>query len=96
MNAAAFDTCAAAKRLRDAGFDEDQAEAAVSMVRDAIGSDRDQLATKADLEQLRIATKADLEQLRIATKADLANAVNRMLIAQIAVGGLIVALVKLL
>ena len=84
MNAA-FDTCAAAKRLRDAGFDEDQAEAAVSMVRDAVGHDRDQLATKADLEQLRIATKADL-----------ANAVNRMLIAQIAVGGLIVALVKLL
>ena len=84
MNAA-FDTYAAAKRLRDAGFDEDQAEAAVSMVRDAVGHDRNQLATKADLEQLRIATKADL-----------ANAVNRMLIAQIAVGGLIVALVKLL
>ena len=55
------------------------------MVRDAVGYDRDQLATKADLEQLRIATKADL-----------ANAVNRMLIARIAVGGLIVALVKLL
>lgn len=55
------------------------------MVRDAVGYDRDQPATKADLEQLRITTKADL-----------ANAVNRMLIAQIAVGGLIVALVKLL
>ena len=32
-----------------AAFDEAQAEAAVSMVRDALGSDRDQLATKADL-----------------------------------------------
>ena len=85
MNAAVFDTYAAAKRLRDAGFDEDQAEATVSMVRDAVGYDRDQLATKADLEQLRITTKADL-----------ANAVNRMLIAQIAVGGMIVVLVKLL
>lgn len=85
MNAAVFDTYAAAKRLRDAGFDEGQAEATVSMVRDAVGYDRDQPATKADLEQLRITTKADL-----------ANAVNRMLIAQIAVGGLIVALVKLL
>ena len=49
MGTAAFDTYAAAKRLRDAGFDEAQAEAAVSMVRDALGSDRDQLATKADL-----------------------------------------------
>ena len=52
MNAATFDTYAAAKRLRDAGFDEDQAEAAVSMVRDAVGADREQLATKADLAAL--------------------------------------------
>ena len=52
MNTATFDTYAAAKRLRDAGFDEDQAEAAVSMVRDAVGADREQLATKADLAAL--------------------------------------------
>ena len=74
MNAATFDTYAAAKRLRDAGFDERQAEAAVSMVRDAAGADREQLATKADLRadlagletRLRadLATKADLETLR--------------------------------
>ena len=52
MSAATFDTYTAAKRLRDAGFDEDQAEAAVSMVRDAVGTDREQLATKADLAGL--------------------------------------------
>ena len=63
MNAATFDTYAAAKRLRDAGFDEDQAEAAVSMVRDAVGADREQLATKADLAELRAATRADLAAL---------------------------------
>ena len=50
MHAAAFDTCTAAKRLRAAGFDESQAEAAVTMVRDAVGPDREQLATKADLD----------------------------------------------
>ena len=56
MNAATFDTCTAAKRLRDAGFDERQAEAAVSMVRDAVGADRGEFATKADLgTQLAIA-----------------------------------------
>lgn len=33
----------------------------------------DKLATKADLENLRIATKADIENLRIATKADIDN-----------------------
>ena len=77
MNTATFDTYAAAKRLRDAGFDERQAEAAVSMVRDAAGADREQLATKADLAEIRadlaaletrlradLATKADLETLR--------------------------------
>ena len=80
MNATTFDTYAAAKRLRGAGFDEDQAEAAVTMVRDAIGSDRDQLATKADIAEIRTA---------------LANAVNRMLLAQIAIAGLLFAAIKL-
>ena len=59
MTAATFDTYAAAKRLRDAGFDERQAEAAVSMVRDAAGADREQLATKAGLAEVR----ADLASL---------------------------------
>ena len=80
MNATTFDTYAAAKRIRGAGFDEDQAEAAVTMVRDAIGSDRDQLATKADIAEIRTA---------------LANAVNRMLLAQIAIAGLLFAAIKL-
>ena len=46
MSVAAFDTYAAAKALRDAGFDERQAEAAVAMVRDAV---TEGVATKADL-----------------------------------------------
>ena len=61
MNAAAFDTYAAAKHLRDAGFDERQTEAAVSMVRDAAGADREQLATKADFADL----KADMLKVAI-------------------------------
>ena len=73
---AAFDTYAAAKHLRNAGFDERQAEAAVSMVRDAVNADRGENATKADLAELRAAMKADLAELRsdlagFATKADL-------------------------
>ena len=71
MNTATFDTYAAAKRLRDAGFDERQAEAAVSMVRDAAGADREQLATKADLAHF--ATKADLAALETRLRADLAT-----------------------
>ena len=88
MNAATFDTYAAAKRLRDAGFDERQAEAAVSMVRDAAGADREQLATKADLAELKAdfaelkadfaELKGDVEALRAATKADLAGLETRL------------------
>ena len=61
MNAAAFDTYTAAKHLRDAGFDERQAEAAVSMVREAVGADRGELATKADIADL----KADMLKVAI-------------------------------
>ena len=46
---AAADTCAAAKALRKAGFDEAQAEAAVAMARDAVTEGG---ATKADLASL--------------------------------------------
>ena len=60
---AAFDTYAAAKRLRDAGFDERQAEAAVSMVRDAAGADHKQLATKADIDALESRVDAKLAAL---------------------------------
>ena len=63
MNTVTFDTYTAAKRLRDAGFDERQAEAAVSMVRDAAGADREQLATKADLDALESREDAKLAAL---------------------------------
>ena len=81
MNAAAFDTYTAAKRLRDAGFDERQAEAAVSMVRDAAGADREQLATKADLAEVR---------------ADLAALEARLTWRLVGIAAAIVAAVKLI
>ena len=92
MNAATFDTYAAAKRLRDAGFDERQAEAAVSMVRDAAGADRGQLATKADVAEL----KGDIEALRAATKADLATLEARLTWRLVGIAAVIVAAVKLI
>ena len=63
MSTATFDTYTAAKRLREAGFDERQAEAAVSMVRDAAGADHEQLATKADLDALESRVDAKLAAL---------------------------------
>ena len=63
MTAGTFGTYTAAKRLRDAGFDENQAEAAVTMVRDAFGADRDEFATKTDLDTLEARIDARLEAL---------------------------------
>ena len=88
MNATTFDTYAAAKRLRDAGFDEHQAEAAVSMVREAVGADRDQLARKADIANLEV----KLAQL----EARLTNRLYAVVFAAVLANGLIATVLKLL
>ena len=90
MNAATFDTYTAAKRLRDAGFDERQAEAAVSMVRDAAGADREQLATKADLAEVR----ADLAGLEARMYRALWIQAVAIIGTQLAIAGFIVHLLS--
>ena len=89
MLTTAFDTYAAAKRLQNAGFDEAQVEATVSIVRDAASADRDDLATKADIEGL----KGDFN-------AKLANLETRLTLRMVALSisgvGIIVAAVKLI
>ena len=71
MNGIAFDTLAAARALREAGFEDRQAEAVTGVVRHAVGADRDTLATKADLETGLAASRADLETGLAASRADL-------------------------
>ena len=79
MSALAFDTYKAVTALKQAGFDETQAEAVVNTMGDALGgnvatkADLTEVRTdlKADIEQLRLTTKADIEQLRLTTKADI-------------------------
>ena len=65
---AAFDTHAAVKTLREAGADEAMAEAIVNTASAAAGVDRDDLATKADIADL----KADM--LKVAIGVVIANA----------------------
>ena len=71
MNGIAFDTLAAAKALREAGFEDRQAEAVAGVVRHAVGADRDKLATKADLDTGLAGLRADLETDIAALRADL-------------------------
>ncbi|MDE0330246.1 MAG: hypothetical protein OXL41_00100 [Nitrospinae bacterium] len=51
---------------------------------------------KADIEKFRGEAKTDLEKFRGEAKTDLERAVNRMLLAQIAVAGVLLAAIKLL
>ncbi len=50
---AAVDTLEIAKRLKDAGFNDPQAEAITTIIRDVRATDFSELATKSDLEILR-------------------------------------------
>ena len=76
MSAMAFDTYTAAKRLRDAGFNEHQAEAAVTMVRDAVGADREARVTKADLDTATSGLESRLTVRMDTTRADLDAAIS--------------------
>ena len=83
MTVTAFDTYAAAKTLREAGFDDRQAEAAVTMVRDAMTES--------------VATKADLAAAVANLKTDMLKVAIGIVIANVAfTATLTVALIKLL
>ncbi len=68
MSVVAFDTHAAVTALREAGFDERQAEGVVATVRDAVVEG---VATRADVDRLedKMATGADVAEV----KADVAE-----------------------
>ena len=70
MTTLAFDTHKAVKALKEAGFDDPQAEAVVATVGEAIGGS---IATKADIAELRTTTKADIAEVRAEMKTDIAE-----------------------
>ena len=103
MLATAFDPLAAARDLKAAGFEQEQAEALAAQLRFAASADHADLATKADLaelradlEGLRMETKADLETHRAATKADIASLRADLYRALWIQGGAIVAILTAL
>ena len=64
MLATAFDPLAAARDLKAAGFEPEQAEALAAQLRAAAGADHADLATKADVAALRAEMKAELGTIR--------------------------------
>ena len=85
---ATFDAYAAAKALRNAGFDEPQAEAAVAMVRDAVsegvatGEDAARLESKVDAGLAGVKTDA----ARLESKVDAGLAEMKTEIAELKAG----------
>ena len=68
--AVVFDTHTWIKRLKEAGFTEEQAEAEVSLVREALAVNLKDLATKQDLRELELRFEAKLKdtESRLETK----------------------------
>src|SRR5215831_19052650 len=95
----AIDTRKVAKRLREAGFTEPQAEAVVAAVRE--GMEGAELVTKADIAELRNELRAEIADLRQselrleakieAIKADILNRVFGLILGALVVN--IVAIV---
>jgi len=67
----AIDTLKVAKRLREAGFTDPQAEAVVAAVQDA--AEGAEFATKGDLGEARTELKAEIAELRTELKAEIAE-----------------------
>ena len=91
MNAVAFDTHAAVRKLRDADISEHQAEALVEVFSHAIGEP----ATRDDIENL--ATKAELKTELVALEARLTwRFAGAMLAQTLAILGGVLAILRLL
>ena len=77
MSTLAFDTHKAVKALKEAGFDDTQAEAVVATVGDAIGGDvatkSDILALKTDISEFKAEVKTDISEFKAEVKADIAE-----------------------
>ena len=97
MTTLAFDTHAAVKALKEVGFEEAQAEAVVTTVGDAMTGN---VATKADVTELRTATEQAIADLRAATAEQFSILYRHLWIMAIGIvgftAGLTVALVQLI
>ena len=93
---AVFDTHKAYTALAAGGFTEAQAQTLI----ETLGESSDALATKADLEQLRIATKADLRELELRINAQFDSVDARFVALEqrmtIRLGAMLIAAVALI
>ena len=87
ITTAVFDTLKVARQLQDASVEVKQAEAIVL----AIGQSHENAASKADIAVL----KTDMALMEARLMAAFSSAINRMLMGQLVVAGLLFAALKL-
>ena len=90
MNRTAFDTLSAARTLEAAGIETKQAEAIVQAIR----SSGEAAATRADLDAATGALDGKLDTMVAQLRGEISSAVNKTLLAQLAIAGLLFAAIK--
>lgn len=85
MNATTFDSLSAARRLKAAGLEGNQAEAIAEIMFEAIAANRKELPTKTDLDAFEVGIKAEI-----------ASAFNRITFTMLAAMVVLFAALKLL
>lgn len=78
MTTITFDTLAYARKLKEAGVEDKQAEAQASALSDVLKSGSNDLATQRDIESLRADLKRDIEVIRAEVKRDIAEVNQRI------------------
>ena len=90
MNTATFDTLSAARPLEAAGIESKQAEAIVGAIR----SSGEASVTKADLTASTTELRGEMKAMAAELRGEISSAVNKMLLAQLAIAGLLFAAIK--
>ena len=90
MNTATFDTLSAARSLEAAGIESKQAEAIVGAIR----SSGEASVTKADLMAATAELRGEMKAMAAELRGEISAAMNKMLLAQVAIAGLLFAAIK--
>ena len=93
MSALAFDTHKAVTALKQAGFEEAQAEAVVNTMGEALGGN---VATKADLAAVQAKLEADIAGVRTEVAEQFTALYKQLWLMAVGIVGLTVTLVKLI
>ena len=92
MRATTFDSLAAARELKAAGVEGNQAEVFAGWMREASVANQDDFATKADITRL----EAHINTVEARLRAEIVATANRNLIATLVALGVMLAVLRLL